>query len=66
MPLNQGIAIYTSNLDVNINEVAIEMEVGMNNFTNRTQELLINVNLFSLPRLFMRKIHSKELLVDYF
>jgi hypothetical protein len=66
MPLNQGIAIYTSNLDVNINEVAIEMEVGMNNFTNRTQELLINANLFSLPHLFMRKIHSKELLVDYF
>lgn len=66
MTPNQGIAIDTSNLDVNINEVAIEMEVGMNNFTNKTQELLVNANFFSLPRLFMKKIHSKELLVDYF
>ncbi len=40
-------------MDVNINEVAIEVEVGTNNFTNTTQQVLV-------------KTHNKELLVDYF
>jgi hypothetical protein len=54
---------------VNINEVAIEVEVGTNNFTNTTQQVLVNGNLFFLPHQFARnviKTHNKELLVDYF
>ncbi len=51
---------------MNINEATVEVEVGTDNFTNTIQQVLINGNLFFLPRLFMRKTHSKELLIDYF
>jgi hypothetical protein len=50
---------------VNIHEVAIEMGVGTKNFTNSTQQVVANGNLFPLPHLLAKKTQGKELLVDY-
>lgn len=47
-------------MDVNIDEVAIEVEVGTNNFTNTIQQVLVNGNLFSLPCLIARKTHNNS------
>jgi hypothetical protein len=51
---------------VNIDEVAIGVEMGTNNFTNTTQQVLTNGNLFPLPHSLARKTHGKEPLVDDF
>jgi hypothetical protein len=45
---------------VNINEVAIEVGVGIKNFTNSTQQVVAN-----LPHLLAKKTQGKKLLVDY-
>jgi hypothetical protein len=51
---------------VNIDEVATKVEVGIDNFTNTTQQVLANGNLLLLPHLLARKTHGREPLVDYF
>jgi len=51
---------------VNIDEVATKVRVGTNNFTNTTQQVLANGNLFPWPHLLLRKTHGREPLVDYF
>lgn len=50
---------------MNIHEVGIEMGVGTKNFTNSTQQVVANGNLFPLPHLLAKKTQGKELLVDY-
>ncbi len=41
------------------------MGVGTKNFTNSTQQVVANGNLFPLPHLLAKKTQGKELLVDY-
>jgi hypothetical protein len=51
---------------MNIDEDALELEVGSNNFTNIIQQGLANDNLFILFHFPSRKTQGKEPLVDYF
>ncbi len=50
---------------MNIDKVAIEMEVGIENFNSSTQQVIANGNLFPLPHLLAKKTQGQELLVDY-
>jgi hypothetical protein len=58
--MNHEIIIDTTNVIVNIDEHAPELEVGSNNFMNITQQGLTNGNLFTLFHLPTRKTQGRE------
>ncbi len=46
---------------MNIDEIAIEVEVGTKSFINSTQQVIANGNLFLLPHLLTKNTQGKEL-----